>query len=289
MTDTFGRRCARWFLIAALLASLLPYSARAEEKASAAQWKPLFNGKNLDGWYLFLQKHGRNQDPDHVVTIEDGAIHAYKDAKSGSEVVMGYIGTNDSYSDYHLRLKYKWGRKQFKPRFLYKPDAGIYYHHATADLVWPQALQCQVELNGVGDLLTVGFIQVDTTINPATKTEEWQEFLPSKQGGVPYSTTGKGVTYTRKLDNFEQDGWNTVELICKGTSAAQIVNRHLANQCSNIRQLDPKDPTKSTPLSAGRILLEFEATEMFYRDVEIRPLAPEETLEQAISKATAKD
>jgi hypothetical protein len=269
-------------LIAALLCSAS--DARAAEKPTA--FKPLFNGQNLDGWYLFLQKAKRNQDPEKVVTIEDGAIHAYKDAQNGVEVPMGYIGTNDSYSNYHLRLKYKWGNKQFKPRYLYKPDAGIYYHHVGADVVWPQALQCQVELNGVGDLLTVGLIQVDTTIDPASKTEEWQEFLPAEQGGVPYTTTGKGVTYTRKPQNHEHDGWNMVDLICQGASAAQLVNGHLVNLCTNIRSVDPADPSKTTPLTGGRILLEFEATEMFYRDVEIRPLAAGETLEQAITRAT---
>ena len=40
----------------------------------------LFNGRDLNGWYTFLQKHGKNQDPDRVITIEDGSIHLYKHA-----------------------------------------------------------------------------------------------------------------------------------------------------------------------------------------------------------------
>jgi hypothetical protein len=277
------RRSAKWFCVATLI---LCCGALASPAAIAqdATWKPLFNGKNLDGWYSFLQKHGRDSDPEKVITVEDGAIHAYKDAKNGAEVVMGYIGTKDSYSDYHLRLKYRWGNKQFKPRYLYKPDAGVYYHFVGEDIVWPQALQFQVELNGVGDLLTVGAIQLDTTIDPASKTEEWQEFLAASAGGVPYTTTGKGVTYTRKPANHEHDGWNSIDLICKGTSAAQLVNGHLVNQCANIRLVDPNTGA-TKPLSGGRILLEFEATEMFYRDVELRQLAPQESLEAAIAAA----
>lgn len=263
-------------------------AAEPQPAIAATAWRPLFNGKNLDGWYLFLQKAERDQDPERVVTIEDGAIHAYKHARNGVEVPMGYIGTNDSHANYHLRLKYKWGHKQFKPRYLYKPDAGIYYHHVGQDVVWPQALQCQVELNGVGDLLTVGAIQVDTTIDPKSQTEEWQEFLPASAGGVPYTTTGRGVTYTRKSHNYEHDGWNTVDLICQGASAAQLVNGHLVNLCTNIRTVDPADPSKTTPLTGGRILLEFEATEMFYRDVEIRSLAAGETMEQAIAAASQR-
>ncbi len=267
---------------ATIAAEPIPPSARGVE----SEWVRLFNGKDLTGWFSFLQKHGRDRDPDHVITIEDGAIHAYKGARSGSEVVMGYIGTAQSFSDYHLRLKYKWGKNQFKPRFTLKPDAGIYYHHATEDAVWPQALQFQVELNDVGDLLTVGLIQVDTTIDPATKSAEWQEYLPADQGGVSYTTgTGSRVTYTRKSANYERDGWNTVDLICKGDSAAHLVNGHLVNRCSGIRQRSPTDPNAWIPLTGGRILLEFEATEVFYRDIEIRPLGPTETLNDAVTKA----
>ena len=262
------------------------FAAEIPASKSESRWTRLFNGNSLDGWYIFLQKSGRDSDPDNVISVEDEMIHAYKHAVNGSEVVMGYIGTKESYSNYHLRLKYKWGQKQFKPRYQYKPDAGIYYHHVGDDLVWPQALQFQVELNGVRDLLTVGGIQVDTTIDPARRTEEWQSFLPARLGGVDYTTLGKGVTYTRKLKNAEHDGWNTVDLICKGDASAQIVNGTLVNQCSKIRQIDPNNPASSTPLNGGRILLEFEATEMFYRDIELRPIGDDESLEQAIAMAT---
>lgn len=259
---------------------------KGDADALSTSWRTLFNGKDLDGWYIFLQKHGRDSDPDRVITIEDGAIHAYKHAPHGSEVVMGYIGTHEQFSNYHLRLQYKWGKKQFKPRFLMKPDAGVYYHHITEDVVWPQALQFQVELNSLGDLLTVGHIKVDTTIDPANKSDEWQQYLPLQAGGVPYTTTGgPGATYTRRRENHERDGWNTIELICKGDSAVHIVNGHVVNHCTNIRRQDPANPNHWLPLTDGRILLEFEATEMYYRDVKIRNLAPDESLDQAIARA----
>ena len=33
----------------------------------------LFNGKDLDGWYTWLQEN-KYQDPKHVFTVQDGAI-----------------------------------------------------------------------------------------------------------------------------------------------------------------------------------------------------------------------
>ena len=81
-----------------------------------AGWQPLFNGRDLDGWYTFLQQHGRNADPDHIIAIDDGVIHLYRDTANGSRVVLGYIATEKEYGNYHLRLQYRWGEKKFEPR-----------------------------------------------------------------------------------------------------------------------------------------------------------------------------
>lgn len=269
-------------LAACTLVTPPAHAAGPGEPAPAADWRPLFNGQNFDGWYRFFQKSDRDTDPHRVITIEDGALHAYAHDRNGAEVVMGYLGTKESHANYHLRLKYKWGKNQFKPRYLYKPDAGVYFHHVGADAVWPEALQCQVELNGVGDLITAGPIRVDTTIDPKTHTNDWQEHLPASEGGVPYTTAGKGITYTRKHTNPERDGWNTIDLICQGDQAAILVNGTLVNRCSKI-QIRQGDAW--TPLTQGRILLEFEASEMWYRDIAIRNLEESETLDQAIDRA----
>ena len=94
----------------------LALAPSGQEAKAKEHWTPLFNGRDLTGWYTFLQKHGKNQDPDRVITIEDGAIHLYKHAPEGSHVVMGYIATEKEYGDYHLRLQYRWGGKKFEPR-----------------------------------------------------------------------------------------------------------------------------------------------------------------------------
>ena len=83
------------------------------ELASAPEgdgWLALFNGRDLTGWYTFLQNHGKNSDPDRVITIEDGAIHLYKHATDGSTVVMGYIGTEQEHGDEIRGTETKGGR-----------------------------------------------------------------------------------------------------------------------------------------------------------------------------------
>jgi len=284
-------RPSSWLFAAAVVLPLLSLVCPARGQTVKPEWEPLFNGKDLTGWYLFLQKAERNFDPERVVTVENGMIHAYKHHRKGAQVPMGYIGTERTYSDYHFKMSYKWGGRQFEPRYIKKPDGGIYYHHAGADLIWPQALQCQVEINGVGDLIAVGRphrTRVDSWADPRTASLEWAEFLPPEKGGVPFTTTPERGAYIRTLGNYEQDGWNTVEVIVRGDEGAHIVNGHVVNRFRNARRQDPGDPKNWLPLIAGKILLEFEATEIFYRDIQIRSLGATETLDQAIRLATAQ-
>ena len=145
--------------------------------------RSLFNGRDLTGWYTFLQKHGKDSDPDHVIVIEDEAIHLYKDAPEKSKVVMGYICTEKEYGNYHLRFQYRWGTKKFEPRYALKRDAGLYYHLNGPDAVWPRGLQFQIEQTNVGDLITLFGFALDTWIDPKTRGDDQATFQDPEQGG----------------------------------------------------------------------------------------------------------
>jgi len=85
--------------------------------------KPLFNGKNLNGWYSFLRTQGKNNDPEKVFAVEDGLLHI-----SGKE--FGYIATEKVYKNFHLVAEFKWGVKKYPPRDAdtTKRDNGICYY-----------------------------------------------------------------------------------------------------------------------------------------------------------------
>ncbi len=255
-------------LLPIVLAALIGAEKPAEE------WTPLFNGKDLTGWYTFLQVHGKNSDPDKVITIANNEIHLYKHAKDGDKVVMGYIGTEKEYGDYHLRFQYRWGEKKFAPRYKMLRDAGLYYHILGDDAVWPRALQFQVEQTNVGDLIALYGFQLDSWVDPKTKSEKMPTFLNDDAGGAPYVLGGKGIAYQKHLaGEHEREGWNTAEIICKGDTTTHILNGKLINRGVNVRLVDEKDPTKSRTITKGRIALEIEAAEIFFRNVEIKSLA----------------
>jgi hypothetical protein len=237
-------------------------------------FRPLFNGRDLQGWYTFLQVHGKDSDPDRVITIEDGAIHLYKHATEGTKVVMGYIATDREYGHYHLRFQYRWGTKKFQPRYALKRDAGLYYHLIGPDAVWPCALQFQIQQTDVGDLLALYGLRADTWSDPKTLDERAPTFQPPEQGGRARVLGGRGIGYQKRLPgDFEVEGWNTAEVIARGDSTIHLLNGHVVNRAEKIRFGDPDKPDEPTrPITRGRIALEIEAAEIFFRNVEIRSL-----------------
>jgi hypothetical protein len=80
-----GRSCEIGTRLPALkicLVLVLSIAARPDVIASLPQspaegketgWIPLFNGKNLDGWYTWLPSTGRDSDPRGVFKVEDGS------------------------------------------------------------------------------------------------------------------------------------------------------------------------------------------------------------------------
>jgi hypothetical protein len=259
------------------LAAILATAAHDAQPAADAGWTPLFNGKDLTGFYTFLQKHGKNADPDGIVTVEDGAIHLYKNTEDQSRVVMGYIGTEKEYGDYHLRLQYRWGEKKFEPRYKLKRDAGVYYHLTGPDAVWPRGLQYQIEQANVGDLIALFGMQLDTTIDPETAgfvMPRYPRYLAPRDGGRARVLGGKGIAYQAHVaGSVENDGWNTVEILALGTDVIHILNGKVVNKGTDVRFLDPAKPdAEPVPVSRGRIALEIEAAEIWFRNVEIRPL-----------------
>ncbi len=186
---------------------------------------------------------------------------------------MGYISTEKEYGNYHLRLQYRWGEKKFEPRFKMKRDAGLYYHLIGPDQIWPRGLQFQIEQTNVGDLIVLHGVQLDTTIDPKTRSEPMPTFLEGEQGGAPYVLGGKGIAYLKHLaGELERDGWNTAEIIARGDTTTHILNGRVVSKGTGVRLVDPDNPGTTRPITRGRIALEIEAAELYFRNVELRLL-----------------
>lgn len=209
----------------------------AEETKSKSPAVALFNGKDLSGWSIFIRHADKTedpkQDPKGVFKVENGAIHI-----SGEE--FGCLTTEKEFENYRLVVEFKWGEKKWPPRD--KPttprDSGILLHCVGPEKVWMKSIECQVQEHDCGD-----FWPVD---------------------GTTIEVDGKVVTkYQKKKTDAEKPTgeWNTIECVCDGDKIINIVNGVVVNEGTR------------ASVTKGRILLQSEGAEVYYRKVELTPLS----------------
>ncbi len=201
-----------------------------------AAFTPLFNRENLKGWYTFLPTHGKNKDPEGVFQVQDSMLHI-----SGKE--FGYVMTEEVFEDFHLTLAFKWGQKKWPPREDAKRDSGILYYvpEDYPDKVWPKSIECQIQEGDCGDFWMIK----QTSIEVNGKRNKPQA----------------NVRIVKQKDAEKPTGmWNTVEVICHKNKCTHLVNGIVVNEGT--------DPN----IHKGRILLQSEGAEIFYKDITVKRL-----------------
>jgi Domain of Unknown Function (DUF1080) len=230
--------------------------------ADEAGWVPLFNGHNLDGWYTFLPATGKNKDPKGVFKVEKGTIHVFDIPLTNEKQEFGYLATNQELSHCRIRAEFKFGVKRFVPRQEDKRDSGLLYYFVGPDKVWPRSLECQIQETDVGDLWILDGASMTTKI----ETPDYPVYSTG-----PLLTKNKGRII--KSGDFEERGnWNTVEVILDGDHVTHLVNGRTVMKAWDLKQPDPQDPTKMIPLDRGRIMLQAEGAEIWFRNVRMKPI-----------------
>ncbi len=241
------------------------------EKTTSFQTVKLFNGHNLDGWYTWLKGRGRDRDPKKVFTVFDGAIRI-----SGEE--WGCITTRDEYENYHLVIEFRWGQKTWGIRSGKARDSGILLNSTgkdgAFDGTWMYSIECQVIEGGTGDLLVVGDGSGDFLVTCPVAPEKQGESYVFKPGGELVTIySGRINWFGRDPDWKDVEGfrgrndvekptgeWNTLECIVSHGEITNILNGVVVNHAVVVR------PAK------GRIQIQSEGAEVFYRRVDLTPL-----------------
>lgn len=231
----------------------------------------LFNGKNLDGWYTFIKDRGRDNDPKKVFTVENGVIHI-----SGEE--WGCITTNKEYKNYKLVVEYKWGDKTHGSRLNNARDNGVLFHSKGEDGgysgTWMHSIECNVIEGGTGDFIVVGDKSNDFLLTSPVAAEKQNGSYIYQPGGDPATVNSGRINwygrdpgwkdekgYRGKNDIENPVGeWNRLECIARGKELFIYLNGTLVNYAMH-----------SKP-DEGRIQIQSEGAEIFYRRVDLTPL-----------------
>ncbi|WP_164976152.1 3-keto-disaccharide hydrolase [Oleiharenicola lentus] len=227
---------------------------------------PLFNGRDLTDWEIWLEKGVEPTEAAKIFTVADGVIHVYPQAKAGARQPFGGLVTKQSYSRYVLQLEYRWGEHKFAPRAEAVRDAGVLFHLHETNVIWPASVECQIQEGDTGDLWA---IQTRVTSPVQNVIRNYSE------RGTPETRGGKDARFARFHRSYchEQPGWNKLELTVDGATAVFRVNGYVVNAVTSMERWDAATQTY-VPLTFGRILLQAEGAEVFYRNITITPLTP---------------
>ena len=222
---------------------------------------------------------GLNNDPLGVFTVveKDGAP-----AIRVSGEVFGAITTKEEFGNCHIRVEYKWGEKKWPPREQPKHyrDTGILYwcigEHGAGSGAWMRSVECNIMERGVGQWWAVAGTYVDIEGRKVVLEKEpsvpyrgespgetcilWQPGAPAVHDGRRYhfaARSGEG----RRVERVRGD--------CVGQrrhSPAERRGRARGHESALQRRRDAK-----CALTRGKIQLQSEGAEVFFRKAEVRP------------------
>lgn len=246
-------------------------------------WKSLFNGKDLTGWDTYIAPDyddsgkpitgvpiGLNNDPRHVFTIVNN---------DGENVIRisgenwGAISTKQEYENYHLQLQFKWGALSWGLKKGKKKDSGLLYYSVGkygADYgSWMRSQEFQVEEGNCGDYWGVAGGMADI---PVIKKPDTAAYVYNPQGTLTtFSQDARvGRNCIKNGDGENPTGqWNTLDLYCHGDTSIHVVNGKVMMVLYHNRQIDNG---KETPFVKGKIQIQSEGAEVYYKQIKIQPI-----------------
>jgi hypothetical protein len=249
----------------------------------------LFNGRDLDGWETLLGPPksgdaplGRNHDPLRVFTVvqEDSAA-----AIRVSGEVWGALVSRAEYENYHLHAQFKWGTHKWPPRQDSVRDSGILYHCVgTPDprTGWMRSFECQIEEHDCGDFWSVRGATAEVETRRMDLTDELRRqfdiWCRRNEGHyAPYAYWPGGSRRRIDKDGLMKsaDGekptgqWNDVDIYCLGDKSIHVINGVTNMVLLQLSQ--PDEHNHLIPLTRGRIQLQSEGAEIFFRNVAVQP------------------
>lgn len=235
----------------------------------------LFNGKDLTGFYSW-NKETEYEDPLRVFRVTDGMLHVT------GEGPFGGLMTDREYRDYHLKFEYKWGEKTWGKRADKTRDSGVLLHCQGPDGnwgPWVTSLEYQVIEGGTGDIILLSngknydgsdiVVSVEAQVVDGAKNQT----IWSKEGERRTITRGRINWFGRDPEWKDELGfrgrndvesphgqWTQCEAVVDGGHLRYFVNGVLVNEIL------------SGTLDYGRLLIQTEGAEVFYRNLELHPL-----------------
>lgn len=263
------------------------------------EWMPLFDGKRLPDHNHYLGVPPKTSDVPGLERNEQGEyteglgwddpLGVFSIVEYDGEPVIrisgeviGALVLDDPIGNYHLKLKFKWGPHRWawamdKPR-----NSGILYHHGNGKghefnlhegnlgSYWTKKAGADIPYTLTSDL--ADSVHLDYAAY-ASLIPTISDAMPKFHPSAPFQRgeddgEWKIVTADPVVERAAGE-WNSLELICWENYAMHIVN---GNICFILVNGHYQDKGELFPLTQGRIALQSEGSEIFFKDVQLQLL-----------------
>jgi hypothetical protein len=231
------------------------YSGKIPTDVNGNEIPPIGYNKNVNNMFTVIQE---NNEPILKVTGE----------------YYGCVFTKEKFKNYRLKLKVKFGTKKWEPRADKLMDAGVLYHsqgEAGVDYwrAWMLSQEFQIMEGHFGDYWNIANAAIDIRAyipegSMSAVADESQQFIP-----FGTHTENTGFCMRKMRAETPNNGWTEIELVCFEGKSLHIINGKVVMVLQNSRYFDGE---KFQPLVEGKIQLQSEAGEVFYKDIKIKPI-----------------
>lgn len=208
---------------------------------------------------------GLGKDPKHVFSVieENG-----KPVLKITGEIYGGLTTLKEFENYHFSCEVKFGDKKWEPRLQLPRDSGVLYHcsgkHGAFWNVWMRSPEYQVQEKNLGDLYLLAGVDADVPTIP----------IPNPKPAVPAVRWNPAQPFTKAPGSAERSvnhenphgEWTTAEFYVLGSQAIHLVNGKVVLSLDKLRLFD------GTPVTRGKLQIQSEAAEIYYRNMRLRPI-----------------
>jgi hypothetical protein len=241
--------------------------AVASEADDQAEWKQLFNGKDLGDWIVKIKGHEAGENFGNTFRVEDGIMKVRYDQYESFDNRFGHIFYKVPFKKYMLRVEYRFVGDQVKggPGWAFR-NSGIMIHGQSPESMgkdqdFPVSIEVQL-LGGSGS----GKRPTANVCTPGT------HFVMDDKLVTRHCNNSTSKTY-------HGDQWVTVEIEVHGNELIRhIIEGEVVFEYTK-PQLDEGDSDAKklikngeTMLHGGTISLQSESHPCEFRKVELREL-----------------
>ncbi|EWH10525.1 hypothetical protein DS2_07823 [Catenovulum agarivorans DS-2] len=255
----------------AMSLTVLTACSTTPDQAAKQQWVNLFNGENLDGWTIKFKNKPVGENYNNTFRVENGLLTVNYDNWQADEAgLFGHIFTNSVYSDYRIRVEYRFIGEQLtdnpKLAWAYRNN-GVMLHSQS-----PQSMELDQAFPISGESQLLGG-DGNNPRNTGNFCSPGTNIVKDGQLITKHCIKSNSATF-----HGEQWVWFEAEVHSSG-KVKHFINGELVLEYDEL-QIDPTDPLGAKwlqagnplKLTAGHIALQAETHPTQFRTIQIQPL-----------------